>query len=40
MEEHQFHLDEVNLRSLLRDLLRDWWIPLMLALSLWMAVSA
>lgn len=40
MDEHQFHLDEVNIRSLLRDLLRDWWIPLMLALSLWMAASA
>ena len=39
MDEHQFHLDEVNLKSLLRDLLRDWWIPLMLALSCWMAVS-
>lgn len=40
MEERQLHLDEVNIHSLLRDLLRDWWIPLLLALSLWMAASA
>lgn len=40
MNEWQFHLDEINPRSLLRDLLRDWWIPLLLAISLWMAVSA
>ncbi len=39
MEERQFHLDEINLHSLRRDLLRNWWIPLALAVSFWMAAS-
>ncbi len=39
MGERQFHLDEINLHSLVHDLLKNWWIPLAMALSLWMAAS-
>lgn len=39
MQDQWIKLDEINLHSLLRDLLRDWWIPIALAISIWLAAG-
>lgn len=40
MNTWNFRLEEINLRSLIRDLLRNFWIPILLAMSFWFAVSS
>lgn len=39
MSEWKIRLNEINLHSLLKDLLRNFWIPFALAVSLWCIVS-
>lgn len=40
MNDRLFRLDEINLRSLLQDLLRNFWVPILLGAALYLAVSA
>ena len=40
MNEQRFHLDEINPRSVIRDLIQNCWVPVLLALTVWFAVSA
>lgn len=40
MQTWSFRVDEINLHALIRDLVRNFWIPILLALSMWFAVSS
>ncbi len=40
MEEKKLHMDEVNTRRVLADLLRNFWVAVLLAAAVWLGMSA
>ena len=39
-EETQFYLDEINIRSILRDFLKNWWLFILAAVTAVLLISS
>ena len=39
MNQDEINLDSINYRGIIRDLLKNWWIIVLIVISLWLAAT-
>lgn len=39
MNQDEINLDSINYRGIIRDLLKNWWVIVLIVISLWLAAT-